>query len=121
MFMYMRHVLVLFLLCTTRETRKGILCKVPDRMQNCFALEVRAKVKRQQQHHPFGKEGIHFFAQRHFNSFGKHHKYDANDYLVPTSQLECTPFGMQMSRLMLQLTWHCSLLSVFLVMELCRQ
>lgn len=74
-------------------------------MQNCFALEVRAKVKQQQQQqHAFGKERIDFFAQGRFNSFGKHHRCDVNDYVVPTSQLECTLLGMQMSRLMPQLT-----------------
>ncbi len=31
-------------------------------MQNYFALEARAKVK-QQQIHPFWREGIHFFAK----------------------------------------------------------
>ena len=107
-----------FTLCATLETGKGITWSTPSRMHNCFALEARAKVKQQQ--HPFGMGGIQSFAQGHFNSFGKHHRCDANDYVVTTSQLECTLFGMRMSCVMLQLTEHCSLLSVLQVMALCR-
>lgn len=76
-------------------------------MQNGFVLVVRAKVKQQQQQqhkHLVVKERIHLSSQGHFNSFGKHHRCDANDYVVPTSQLKCTLFGMQMSCRMLELT-----------------
>lgn len=49
-------------------------------------------------------ERICFFAQGHFNRFGKRHRCDANEYVAPTSQLECTLFGMKMSCRLLQLT-----------------
>lgn len=103
----MRQVLVLFIMYNMGNW------EAPGRMHNCFPLEARAKVKQRQQYHPFGKDGIHYFSQGHFNTFGKRHRCDANSYVVPTSQLESTLFGMQMSHLMLQLTEHCSLLNVF--------
>lgn len=42
---------------------------------------------------------------------------NANECAVHTSELEGTCFGMQMSYLMLQLTDHCSIPSVFLVID----